>query len=369
MKAAVLGVGTELTQGQILNRNAQWISAKMKALGLDTSVHLVVPDDRKMILEGLQFCSTHADLLFVTGGLGPTTDDFTRDLIAEWAQVKMKFDEPSWQHIQERLGSRGIPVREAQRQQCYFPEDSTILFNKNGTANGFSLDVSDKKVYVLPGPPNEIEGIWNDTLATEMKVFTKKIDAAMTEIWDCLGQGESEIAHLAEGALQGSGLEIGYRVHLPYVEVKVSSTKSQQPEVRPWLNKLDLALKPYTVLRHGEDAAELLCKKMAHFKDILIVDELTGSHLFSRVFPHAKNLLHERRLHYSTDLPASTEGFDLVLHLAPMGPSDCRAVITHRAQSRLQLFRSPYERAVMHERQKQYFAEVAMLFWLQEIIF
>jgi molybdenum cofactor synthesis domain-containing protein len=154
MKASILAIGTELTTGQIVNQNAANLSTKLKALGVIVTTHLTVPDDRQIILKSLKFLETASDteensnhdIIFVTGGLGPTSDDFTRDLIAEWSGLPMKFDETSWIHIQERLKSRGFVVHERQKQQCYFPEKSEILFNSEGTANGFKLFVNKKTI-------------------------------------------------------------------------------------------------------------------------------------------------------------------------------------------------------------------------------
>src|SRR4051812_5082741 len=105
MTAAVLGVGTEITSGQILNSNAQWISQKLKGLGVEVLYHHVVPDDRGLILESLKILEK-CDFIFVTGGLGPTTDDFTRDIIAEWAKKDLIYDEKSYERIVERFKSR-----------------------------------------------------------------------------------------------------------------------------------------------------------------------------------------------------------------------------------------------------------------------
>ena len=153
MKASILAIGTELTTGQIINKNAATISEKLKAAGVVITTHLTVPDDRPLILEALKFLEPKSDLLFITGGLGPTSDDFTRDVISEWCGSKMKFDETSWAHIQERLSTRGFNVREMQKQQCYFPENSKILFNAEGTAHGFKLNQKISKFMFYPARP------------------------------------------------------------------------------------------------------------------------------------------------------------------------------------------------------------------------
>ena len=99
-KATILGVGTELTTGQIVNKNGSWISEKLIPYGVETAAHIVVPDSRELIFNALNYCAQNSDLIFVTGGLGPTSDDFTRELISEWSKTKLLFDETSWGHVQ-----------------------------------------------------------------------------------------------------------------------------------------------------------------------------------------------------------------------------------------------------------------------------
>src|SRR4051812_12548700 len=115
-KASILAVGTELTSGQITNRNAAWISEKLVDLGIHVVLHETVADDRPMIRGALDRCAQVSQLIFVTGGLGPTTDDFTREVIADWLGQKLEFHEDAWQKILTRLGVYGIPIAESNRQ-------------------------------------------------------------------------------------------------------------------------------------------------------------------------------------------------------------------------------------------------------------
>src|SRR2546423_11411812 len=123
-RASVLAIGTELTTGQITNRNAPWISERLVQLGVEVVLHETVADDRSAIEAALNRCSQVSRLIFVTGGLGPTTDDFTRECIAQWAGRKLHFYEESWKKIVTRLSRLGIPVAEANRQQCFLPHGS-----------------------------------------------------------------------------------------------------------------------------------------------------------------------------------------------------------------------------------------------------
>lgn len=369
MKISVLGVGTELTNGQILNRNGQWISERMMALGVPTAMHLVVPDDKPLIQQALQTCWQSSDLIFVTGGLGPTSDDFTREVVAQWLDKKLVWHEASWTHIEERLIPRGIQVKDIQRQQCYFPEGTQVLKNRMGTANAFQIEHHGKTVFVLPGPPNEIEAIWQDHLQSWLETKTSYVDALITHSWDTMGLGESDVADRVEAAVIGSGFEMGYRVHMPFVEVKLSHRRSQAAEAQKWIQAVNEAIGPLTVLHNGEDAAEKVARYFENFDHVWICDEIPGSFLLHRLFPFCKKLLKGKKLHFSSAVADSEdlEGSVLRLHLREDSFSSGRAWMEIKGQMRSQYFMSPYKSALLREREQQYYAEMALIFWMKEL--
>lgn len=258
MKTSILSIGTELTSGQILNRNAQWIAARMMDFGVLNTLQLTVPDQHDQMLRGLEYCAQNIDLIFITGGLGPTTDDFTRQVVAEWSGKKLVWNEASWQHIVQRLASRQIVAKEIQKQQAYFPEGADILPNQQGTANGFHLSLrhqgQSKEIYVLPGPPREVESIWNDTISQALHLRLKNEDRMIVRTWNTMGHGESDIAERTEKALQDCPLEKGYRAHQPYVEVKLTYQKSEEAQMQKWVEAVTQALRPMTVARDGDVA-------------------------------------------------------------------------------------------------------------------
>lgn len=268
MKISILNTGTELTTGQIINKNSAWIAQTLKKQGLDTQLHLTVPDDKNAIFQALQFGADQTEVIFITGGLGPTSDDFTRDVISEWTSKKLIFDEKSWTQIQQILSSRGVEIKESQKQQCYFPEGSEILKNNKGTANAFTLDhkIQNKniKLFILPGPPLEIEAIWNDHIQNWIEKATVYVDKVSTHSWDTLGLPESEVASLTESALtemkKDFPITMGYRVHLPYVEVKMSYPTSADFTAHLFKNKVDQALQKITVLRNSEKITDHFSK-------------------------------------------------------------------------------------------------------------
>ncbi len=365
MKAAIIAVGTELTTGQILNRNASWISEELKALGLLTSLHLTIPDERKLILDALKFAFEHSDLLFITGGLGPTSDDFTRELVSEWSNSPLEFDQTSWQHIVERLSARNYPVKEIQKQQCYFPRGARILKNSEGTANGFTMSAQGKSLFVLPGPPQEILALFKDFISADLKKLSLEIDRHQTRSWETIGLGESQIAEKVESLVKDSGFEIGYRAHMPYVEVKISYFESEKDRAEIYIKKLDEVLAPLTLLKSGEDLVKVLIEKISRFSKIEVVDSLTGSILHERFVLNAQKALKNKNWIYSTqDILAEKESSILRLSLSRTSEHKAHARIEFDGQkSELEIETS----SSVPERQQQIFTEYAMLFWTQNL--
>ncbi len=364
MKSAILAVGTELTYGQIVNRNAAWISEKLKAQGFLTSMHLTVPDDRNLILEGLEFCAKRAELIFVTGGLGPTSDDFTRDLIAKWSGLDLEFNESSWQHINERLSSRGYPVKEIQRQQCYFPKGARVLTNSQGTANAFYLKTKNKQLYVLPGPPREISAIWQDFIADDIERLSKKTDKHLSFSWDTMGFGESQIAERIENIASDSGYEIGYRVHLPYVEVKFSCLQSELPKAQNYIDKIDSALIDCTICKNGEDILDGLFLKLTPYKRIEIYDPVTGGILLQRIIPELRS--HKAILISCDSAPAYLQKDSLQLSLEKTSEAEVTAKIRYAEREFSATYSAQYN-SLMNERKLQVFTERAIIFWSQNL--
>ena len=284
-KAATLAVGTEVTDGQILDRNSGWISQRLVDAGIEVIEHRAVADDRADITRALKELSERVDLLFVTGGLGPTSDDFTRDLISSVFERPLEYDEGSWQHVVDLLTPRGIQPREVQKQQCWFPKGAHVLENPAGTANAFYLDVKigtkPLKVYALPGPPSEIAVVWEKHLAADIEAMTPLENREHLTIYRCLGKGESDIAELVEEAIKGSGLRVGYRAHLPYIEVKLWI--HDQAKAAPYLAKTQAALEQWIVNRDYEDATDSLFSTLNRGEHVEIIDAATGGILQERI--------------------------------------------------------------------------------------
>lgn len=151
----ILSVGTELLLGNIANTDAQILSQGLSELGLNVYYHTVVGDNPQRARQAVAIAKERADIIITTGGLGPTCDDLTKNVLAEAFGKKLVFDEPSAQRIRSYFTRTGRPMTENNLQQAMLPEGCTILDNDWGTAPGCAFFADGVHVIMLPGPPSE----------------------------------------------------------------------------------------------------------------------------------------------------------------------------------------------------------------------
>lgn len=274
--AAILTIGTEIVTGEIVNTNAAWLSERLEAAGYDVDQHLSVRDRRDDMLEALAFARKHP-ILVVCGGLGPTSDDLTREIVAEWLNEPLEFSEEAWQDLQSRHNSRGLQIREAHRHQCYFPKNAEVLKNPVGTAHGFFYATDELQVFVLPGPPAELEGTWVASVALRLPL----LERSAWKKWTYLGVPESEVAEMVEPFVTEASLEVGYRASVPFVHVKLRGAEGIPSSV---LQAMEDLFPERLVARHGQDfVKEELLPRMLSDGSILIEDEVTHGQMLMRL--------------------------------------------------------------------------------------
>jgi len=284
--SSILAIGSELLSGQILNRNAQWLSQRLLQLGFTISKHLTVDDEHRAIVKGIEELTVESDYVFVTGGLGPTTDDLTRDAIAAWCQKELVYDPSSWTHIENMFAKFQRPVPATNKQQCYFPEGAEILRNRAGTANGFHLCHLNKNIWVLPGPPKEVEAIWDDHVVQHLQSLVPDQARSQTKMWRTIGVGESAIAEIINPLVLGVPISVAYRAHAPYVETKITCALLDNVLYDPLLNKVEQALKKWLFEVDDEDSASALGKELNRFSSVDIYDGVTQGQLSTFLSPH-----------------------------------------------------------------------------------
>lgn len=169
MNASLIIIGTELTRGIIQDKHAPLVSRELTSLGVHMSQIVALPDDGS-IENVISALVSHSDIVIITGGLGPTADDMTREIIAHTAGVKLERRDDCWQALLKRLGARAYGANE---KQALIPQGFDVIENKNGTAPGFYGYAGSTLLISLPGPPREMSPMFYDTV---LPLIRKKLD-------------------------------------------------------------------------------------------------------------------------------------------------------------------------------------------------
>src|SRR5438270_9686874 len=143
MKAEILAIGSELTSGQNLDTNSAWLSRRLAEVGIPVGWHTTVADDLDDNVAAFRIAAGRAGLVLITGGLGPTQDDLTREALARLAGVELVFHEPSFAQIQQMFASRGRTMPERNRVQALFPAGAEPIPNAHGTAPGIAMPLGE----------------------------------------------------------------------------------------------------------------------------------------------------------------------------------------------------------------------------------
>lgn len=288
-KAAIIAIGSELLAGQITNRNAAWLSARLLDIGIEVTTHLVIDDCESKVVDAVRLLIGKVTYLFVTGGLGPTSDDVTRQAIAASADRTLVFDSKSWQHIQDIFRRLQLSVPESNRQQCYFPQGSEILVNRVGTANAFMLAVEGTQLIVLPGPPREVEAVWLDHVHKRLSDRIPEEERIVVRKWRTIGRGESAVAELVEPIVSKQGVIVSYRAHAPYVETKIRYQGSKASQHSSLVAQIDQTLQPWLFESDNDDVVSDFCQQLRMFPSINLYDGVTQGSLLELLAPKLRD--------------------------------------------------------------------------------
>lgn len=193
MQAAILSIGDELVLGQTVDTNSAWLSAELAGMGIGTLFHYTVADDRSMITKAIIEASQTVGLIIISGGLGPTEDDLTRDAMADAMGTELIYHEPSLQAIRARMERLGRTMPERNKVQALHPKGTTIIENRWGTAPGIKAVLRGATIYVTPGVPSEMKAMWQHLIRPEIESINPTRDTILTTTIRTFGLGESTV--------------------------------------------------------------------------------------------------------------------------------------------------------------------------------
>lgn len=202
MKGEIISIGTELLLGEIVNTNAQFLSKELAVLGIDVFFQQVVGDNEERLLEAYKLASSRADLIITSGGLGPTKDDLTKEIACKFLGKELKVHKESLETIKEYFKKQNKELSKSNEKQAYFPEDAIVLKNDCGTAPGMILEDEKVTMIVLPGPPREMESMFNREVK---KYLEEKTDTILqSKVLRVFGVGESHMENLVQDIIDNS---------------------------------------------------------------------------------------------------------------------------------------------------------------------
>jgi nicotinamide-nucleotide amidase len=198
MPADIIAIGDELTSGQRLDTNSQWLSQRLGELGVPVAFHTTVGDDLEANVAVFRAAIDRADFVVATGGLGPTADDLTRDALALAAGVDLVQDDAALAHIRNLFARRGRPMPERNALQAQFPRGSRPIPNPHGTAPGIDFTVPRGcgppcRVFALPGVPAEMFAMWEASVAPAIRSALPTRRVICHRRIKCFGVGESDV--------------------------------------------------------------------------------------------------------------------------------------------------------------------------------
>ncbi|MGB0767349.1 MAG: CinA family nicotinamide mononucleotide deamidase-related protein, partial [Phycisphaeraceae bacterium] len=259
MPAILISIGDELALGQTVDTNAAWLAARLASLGIACGQHRTVPDDLDLIAETIQSCAAIADVLIITGGLGPTDDDLTRPALAKAMGVELVEDPASVEHIASYFKGRGRAMPERNRVQATHPQTSAMIENTCGTAPGIRATLGACEIFVTPGVPREMIAMFDRDIEPAIRSLAGNTRTILTAKLNSFGSGESDIAEkLGDLMARDRNPVVGTTVANGLVSVRVRSEADDpdhaQTQLRDTLAKVTEHVGP---LAFGQDDTTL----------------------------------------------------------------------------------------------------------------
>ncbi|MDD5261629.1 MAG: competence/damage-inducible protein A [Methylacidiphilales bacterium] len=228
MIVEVINTGSELLLGHTLNTHLGYLSSRLLPLGLQIQRQQTVPDGPE-IEHALREALSRSEIIIVTGGLGPTSDDLTRDIAARLFQAPLEFHPEILEIILGRFARRKICPPDMVRVQAFVPKGAAVLPNEHGTAPGLYFERDGKHIFFLPGPPNELHPMFEDSVLPRLRGLSAGRAAILSKTLRVYGQGESFVQEAVEKPVKKLGaIEVGYCARAGEVDLRLMA---QDPDL------------------------------------------------------------------------------------------------------------------------------------------
>lgn len=293
----LISVGTEILLGDILNTDAQFLSIELARLGISVIHQSTVGDNRERLLAQLKEAADRSDIIILSGGLGPTPDDLTKEVCCEFFGKKMFLHEPTVEKIKTYFSTKGMEMAQNNLKQAMLPKDCMIFPNDNGTAPGMAIEKDGVHILVLPGPPRELKPMFRNCAVPYLMQFSDRI--IVSHNIRTFGIGESLMAERVNDLFD-----------------------AENPTVAPYAKDGEALLR-VTAMARTKEEAEILCKPVINeIKNRLdgfvygvdytcieeaVIEKLKEKHMKVATAESCTGGLIAKRI---TDVPGASEVFD-----------------------------------------------------------
>lgn len=252
MKAKIITIGDEILLGQIVDTNSGWVATKLHEIGVEVIEMQSISDTKMAIIEAVDNGVKQADVLLITGGLGPTKDDITKSTLTEYFNDELVFNESVFENVKQLFANHNIPMPSVNREQAMLPKQSEILTNTKGTAPGMCFSRDDKLVISMPGVPHEVKHLMHThvlpKLANRIEGNTKIYKTVLTQ-----GIGETSLLEIIgnwENEILNKGMTLAWLPSPGTVRLRVgagSIKENASSEIDSAIEKLKLLIPSYFI--------------------------------------------------------------------------------------------------------------------------
>ncbi len=243
MVAELISVGTEILLGEILNTDAQFLAAELSGIGVDVYHQVVVGDNANRLKEALELAASRSDVIIASGGLGPTPDDITKEVIAEFMGEELVLHEESLERMENYFKKINRVMVKSNIKQAMMPKNCIVLPNNCGTAPGCIIEKNGKAVIMLPGPPSELTAMFSESVKPYLEKKTG--EKLYTKTFHVFGIGESSVAEKFSEMME----------------------KGTNPSLAPYAKTGEVHLRLAVKADNEEKAAEVLESAAEHLRE------------------------------------------------------------------------------------------------------
>lgn len=282
LRAEIVTTGTEILLGDIVDTNAAWMAQQLREAGINLYYKSTVGDNFGRVCEVLELGLRRSDVILVSGGLGPTADDITRDAISAATGCPLELHEAALETLKARFARFGVPMTENNLQQVMIPHGATLIENPVGTAPGFIVETARGTVIALPGVPREMKYLMTETVLPYLRQRAGNTGIIRRRILRTVGIGESTIDHRLRDLMHNANPTVGLAAHTAQCDVRITARGATAVEAEQYLDEMEATIRArigdFVYSTTPEEPFEALLSRLleSHQATVALLESNTG---------------------------------------------------------------------------------------------